>query len=122
MKGLGLAPIRVLSDDDPEEYIEIKAKLSRGDRELYVNRIMAYTNQFQVDIKTIDWLTPMLELAVVGWNLKTEDGQPWEFKPERIRELPHDSDLLDKVQDVIAEANPTFSSRAFRTARSGSTN
>jgi len=118
MKGLGLPPIRV-TDDETGEWIEIKAKLTRGDRETYINQIMAYTEAFSVDIRTVDWLTPMLELAIVGWDLKTDDGQPWEFTPERIKQLPHDSDLIDKVQDVIAEANPTFASRAFRTARSG---
>ena len=31
MKGIGLPPVRVVSDDNPDEWIEIKAKLTRGD-------------------------------------------------------------------------------------------
>jgi len=107
MKGLGLPPIRV-TDDETGEWIEIKAKLTRGDQEAYRNLIMKITGEGSVDILTVDWLTPMLEMAVVGWELKTEGGQPWPYTRARVRELPADSPLLTKVQEAIAEANPTF--------------
>lgn len=117
MKGLGLPPIKV-TDEETGEWIEIKAKLTRGDQEKYANTIMELTQDGRMDVRTVDWLTPILELAVVGWDLKTEDGQPWgAFARERVKELPHDSDLMEKVQAAIAAENPTFGSKAFLTMR-----
>ena len=108
MKGLGLPPIRVVSDDSPDEWIEIKAKLTVLDQTRYKNELMKMTNDGAMELTSVDWETPLLQMAIVGWALTTEAGDPFPYSRAAVEQLPHDLPLLEKVQDAIAEANPFF--------------
>jgi hypothetical protein len=122
MKGLGLPPIRVVDEDNPDEWIEIKAKLTVHDQQVYKDELMKLTLDGSMDLTTVDWETPLLELAIVGWNLTTEDGKPWPYSKARVGELPHDLPLIEAVSEAIAKANPFFGYRTRPREATGSEN
>jgi hypothetical protein len=119
MKGIGLPPVRVVSDDNPDEWVEIKAKLTRGDQQAYTDQIMKLTREGTVNVETLDWQTPLLELAIVGWNLFDEEGKAWGYRRERVRELPADLPIIEKVAEAIAAANPFFGLMTGKSATNG---
>jgi len=115
VKGLNAKPVRIEADDDSGEWIEIKAALSRGDRDKLSDAMMAIEfkgGDAQSTLKTLSRETLLLELAITGWSLLGEDGQPWAYKPARVAELPLDAPLVDKVLGEIADRNPTLSATA----------
>ena len=107
---------RVVDPENAEQWIEIKAKLSRGDESQYKDWLikMSPVAGETIDFQTVDWETPLLRLAIVDWHLTDPDkeGEWVKFNAALISEFDPASPLVDAVLGRIAELNPTF---GFRT-------
>jgi len=106
---------RVTDPENPEQWIEIKAKLSRGDEATYkdwLTRLNPTDGGSGIDITTVDWSTPLLKLAIVDWHIQDPDneGQWIAFNPALITDFDPDSDspLVDAVLQRINDLNPFF--------------
>ena len=110
MKGLNAAPARVSLEDSPDEWIEVKAALSRGDKDRLDDALVRMTRD-DWEIKTLSRETLILELAIVGWQLRDDAGKPFEYKHSRVKMLPLDSPLVDKVFEEIVRLNPTLTTQ-----------
>ncbi len=107
MKGLNAAPVRVSLPDFPDEWIEIKAALTRGDKDRLDDALVKVVRD-DWELKTLSRETLILELAIVGWQLKDEAGKNFEYKHSKIKLLPMNSLLVDKVFEEIVALNPTL--------------
>lgn len=108
-------PVRVEHESQPGEYIEIKPKLSEGDRRTLQDRafsVSAKGDKVEATIRAGEWQFALLELSIVGWHLLDEDGQPVEFKPGRVADLDPDSPLVDRVLAEVAARNPTSTDKS----------
>ncbi len=110
-------PVRVTIEGS-EDYVDIKPKLSRGDRDRLTDLILEVKqvkdekgkDNPEVELKgTLRYDTAILKVAVVGWNLKEkdEDTAPMPLTPAAIEELSSDDPLISKVLEEIARLNPT---------------
>ena len=115
---------RVTDPENPEQWIEIKAKLSRGDESQYKDWLikMSPVAGETIDFQTVDWETPLLRLAIVDWHLTDPDkeGEWVKFNAALISEFDPASPLVDAVLGRIAELNPTFGFRTQPSEPSGS--
>jgi hypothetical protein len=115
MKGLNAKPVRI-EDEETGEWIEIKAQFSRGDvddlndalMEMVVSNNADNTQSTQAKVRSMRRITMLLEHAIVGWHLLDEKGDDWKYSPNRVRLLPQESPLVDKVLEQIVELNPTL--------------
>jgi len=64
--------------------------------------------------------TMLLERAIVGWELKTDDGRPYPFERSRIAKLPLGDPLVEQVLGEIVDRNPTLSQPSVLTRESES--
>lgn len=117
---VGRAPVRVAVDERPDEWIEIKAKLSVGDRGRLTDAIMSVSmitgKDGKEDVADVamhagQYQAALLKAGVVGWRLKGEDGEFVPFDRELIAELDPDDALVDKVLGELAARNPTLNQR-----------
>ncbi len=111
MKGLGAKPVRI-TDDETGEWIEIKAQFTRSDiddiNDSLMELIVSGEGTTQAKMRSMRRITMLLERAIVGWHLLDEDGNDWKFNTGRIRQLPVESELVDRTLEKIIELNPTL--------------
>jgi hypothetical protein len=107
---VGRAPVRVAVVERPDEWIEIKAKLSVGDRGRLTDAVMSVSSgndgQADVALHAGQYQLALLQAAVCDWRLKDEDGGFVPFNRERIADLDMDDALVDKALGEIAARNP----------------
>jgi hypothetical protein len=98
-------PVRISLPDDPEQWVDIKATLSVGDRNaLYTS--MAHIEDGKSEIQVGRYLSALLETAIVDWHLLDEDGKAVPFDPALIASFDPDDPLIELVQDEVAKRNP----------------
>jgi hypothetical protein len=109
-------PVRVEVDERPGEWIEIKPKMSVGDRGRLTDAIMRVSQggggEAAIDMKAGQYIGAMLEAGIVNWLLLDEGGQTVPFKRELIAELDPDDPLVDKALLEITQRNPGLGGRA----------
>lgn len=109
------APVRVSVDERPDEWIEIKAKLSVADRGRLTDTIMSVNTgsggQADVQMHAGQYLAAMLVAGIADWRLLDDAGQPVPFRRELIAELDPDDALVDKALSEITARNPTLGGR-----------
>lgn len=100
--------VRVKADDDSGEWIDVKPKLSVGDREKILNR--SYRGMGKKQTITVGTATTaIMETGFVDWFLKDNNGNAVPFSKANIQYLDPDYPLIDKAIDMIGELNPTLS-------------
>lgn len=109
------APVRVEVEERPGEWIEIKGKMSVGDRGRLTDAIMKVSaggdGQADINMRAGQYVQAMLEAGIVGWQLLDEAGQPVAFRRELIAELDPDDALVDAVLLEITRRNPGLGGR-----------
>lgn len=99
--------VRVSADDDSGEWIEVKPKLSVGDREKILNR--SYQGMGKKQTVTVGTATTaMMEVAFTSWYLLDDNGDAVPFSKAAIKNLDPDYPLIDKAIERIGELNPTL--------------
>jgi len=105
---------RVTVAERPDEWIDLKARLSIRDRATFQDAIL--TTEFQkgddgakVSMAAGQLTYKMLELSIVDWALVNDDGQPVPFNPAMIGELDQEDALVDAAIQRVVELNPTLS-------------
>lgn len=116
---VGKKPVRVTIDERPDEWIDIKPKFSIQDRAAFQDSVLKAEfnregdeNQAHISMAAGQLTFRMLELAVVGWQLKDDEGGHVPFKREMIGALDQDDPLVDKALAEIAERNPTLAGKS----------
>jgi len=102
---------RVIDPGDADQWIEIKAKLSRADEATYKDWLIKLApGSGEFDFTTIDWETPLLKLAIVDWCIKDPDDPDKEvpFNASLIGDFDPTSPLVDAVLGKIGDLNPFF--------------
>jgi len=99
--------VRVKADDDSGEWIEVKPKLSVGDREKILNR--SYQGMGKKQTVTVGTATiAMMEVAFTGWHLLDDEGDAVAFTKDNIKNLDPDYPLVEAAIERIGELNPTL--------------
>ena len=84
------------------QWVEIKNQIPFGE----VKPLYESANVDKDDpLNDLKLAIPILKKAVVGWNLKTEDGDEVEFDKEKIEKFSTEA-VLSLVQVVAAECLP----------------
>lgn len=116
-------PARIEVAERPGEWIEIKGKMSVGDRGRLTDMIMRVSQgadgQADIDMHAGQYIQAMLEAGIVNWLLLDDSGQPVPFRRELIAELDPDDPLVDKVLSEITTRNPGLGGRAARNTPTG---
>jgi hypothetical protein len=99
------APVRVEHPDYPGEWVDIKPKLSVGDRNALYTAMMSIEDN-KSEIAVGGYLQALLESAIVDWHLLDADGAPIPFDKALITKFDVDDPLIEKVQDEVAKRNP----------------
>ena len=102
--------------ENSEEWIEIKPKLSLGDRNRLADALMEIDtskggDEVAVSLRTGRYLVALMETAIVNWHL-LDDGKPVKFDRRQIAELDVDDPLVDKTLNEIVARNP-FGARSI---------
>ncbi len=112
-------PVRVQIEGS-EEWVEIKPKLSRGDKERFRDMLFERPSIAQpLKAKTLfGYGTMLLAMSIVNWNLIDEaTGQPVPYDAENVKAVLDSLDedamnpLFDKVAEEVAVRNPTLAGR-----------
>jgi hypothetical protein len=77
---------------DGDEFVELKASLSYAEMEPIM-----LTMDKENEMANVKMSIPLLECAIVGWNLKDDDGKEVPFAKEKIKELDMNT-VLELVQ------------------------
>lgn len=101
-------PVKVAIPDRPEEWIEIRAKLSVGDRGRLMDALLSVGQDSSVEMHAGRYLAAMLEAGVCGWHLLDGDGQAVPFRHDLVKDLDPDDPLVDKALAEIVARNPTL--------------
>ena len=111
--------VRVATEDG-SEWIEVKAKLSAGDRERFANEVYKLREdsggrEYDISVGTAARL--IMSLSFTDWLLldEGENPQPVPFSREAISDLDPDWPIVDKALTKVAELNPTFAGQGVRT-------
>jgi len=100
--------VRVEADDNSGEWIDVKPKLSVGDRERILNR--SYQGMGKSQTITVGTATTaIMETGFVDWFLKDDNGDAVPFSKDSIKNLDADYPLVEKAIERIGELNPTLS-------------
>jgi len=118
-------PVRVEIDERKDEYIEVKPKLSAGERAEYTSAV--FLAEFEPGSKEARMsmaagllMYKMLEMSIIGWRLferhdddkviQDESGHPKTIAFDRalIPDLDLDDPLVDAALQRIVELNPTL--------------
>ena len=115
---VGRAPVRVAVEERPDEWIEIKTKLSVGDRARLTDAIVSVNagsdGVADVAMHAGQYQMALLKAGVNDWRLLGEDGAPIPFDRELIADLDSDDALVDKALGELAARNPMLGGRAVR--------
>jgi hypothetical protein len=117
-------PVRISLPDAPDEWIEIKAKLSLGDREaleagMFDIRMNGNTAQF--DIRGDKLLSSyagqiLLKAVIVAWNLADPDDETkiMPLADESFARIDLDSPIITEVLQEVDRRNPFFRARRVK--------
>lgn len=98
--------------DGSDDWIDVKAKLSAGDRASLQDRLLTIERETaNVQVHSGAYLVALMEIAFVDWHI-VEDGQPIPFDKGSIREIDVDHPLVEAACDKVAELNPTMTGAA----------
>jgi len=105
--------VRITVDDKPDEWIDIKPKLSMGDRAKFQDAVLSAEfsrggDKAKISMATGQLLSKMLELAITDWKLLDDEGKQVAFKPSLIARLDPDDPLVDRALAEVTERNPTL--------------
>lgn len=111
--------VRVEADDDSGEWIDVKPKLSVGDREKILNR--SYQGMGKSQTITVGTATTaIMETSFVDWFLKDDGGNAVPFSKASIKDLDADYPLVEKAIEKIGELNPTLTEPKEKTGSESS--
>jgi len=110
-------PVRVELPDRPDEWIDIKSKLSEGDRKNFVRKTLETEMVEAVEkarFRPLVWefSEALLRCAIIDWRLLDEHGLPVPYNPEKIAMLDLDDPLVDATLREIIQRNPFLRTRA----------
>lgn len=106
--------VRVKADDESGEWIDVKPKLSVGDREKILNR--SYQGMGKKQTVTVGTATTaIMETGFTDWFLKDDDGNAVPFSKAAIKNLDADYPLVEAAIERIGELNPTLSGEETET-------
>lgn len=104
-------PVRVQLEDD-DNWIDVKAKLSAGDRaKLQDGLLMIERTTSDVRVQSGGYLVTLMEIAFIDWHI-VEDGEEVPFAKKTISQIDLDHPLVEAACDKIAELNPTLTGAA----------
>ncbi len=110
-------PVKIYLDDNSDEWIAVKPKLSLGERNLLTGSMMAVDQKTrEMGMKMDRYLQMILDMSIVDWRLLDGDGEPIPFSKSLIVDLDPDDPLVDKVLEKIGELNPTLGGKATTTS------
>lgn len=119
------AVARVPVPGKEEQYVEIKAKMSGSDVDQvngsFLEAKQSDGGKMEMFVKFGHFTTLLLKLNVVGWSLKTDEGEPIPFEPWMLEDRDPDEALWDAVYEEILARNPTLAlSRSEKVIATGS--
>ena len=117
---IGNEPVRISLPDRPEEWVEIKPRLSAAERtaillcmadaptSVEVRDLDAAAGPQQVNVRLERLYDELLQRGVVGWHLLDEDGKEIPFSPELLKRVDPEDELFDLVMQELVRRNPTL--------------
>jgi len=109
--------VRVAVESRPDEWIDLKARLSIRDRAAFQDSVLKAEfkrgdDQAQISMAAGQLTYKMLELSVVDWRLLDEAGNQVKFNPALIAEFDQEDELVDAAIQRVVELNPTLSGKS----------
>jgi len=108
---------RVTVENRPDEWIDLKARLSINDRAKFQDSVMKaeFTkgdDEAKISMAAGQLTYRMLELSIVDWCLLDEEGNKVPFKRAMIADLDQEDELVDAAIKRVVELNPTLSGKS----------
>lgn len=92
-----------------DEWVEVKTQLSFEEMVPIVSQLDQSS-----DLANVKMAMPLLELAITGWNLEDETGEPVEFNTVKVKELD-----MDTVMHLVGKCTELYFSEKKNLEPSG---